>query len=337
MADHARGVMSGLPCPKSQQVSLVDEDRYAGLMAHHKARWQDVVRQTAEGPWNRHAYATARVAALSRPYVARLNRCGTMGVVVKCGCKGVRGTRWFSCRQHLTCPRCLASRSKVLHQRITAALEAAHDQSPPGTKLVLLTLTTRHSGDVAADRDNIARGWRTLYKALHRRGWGKFPYVGVWEVTPGHDGRGHVHAHVAVLWPFRDWSVVRKLWLAACPTSERITFVASRQDKKPSSPRSVGNYLAKYLSKGVQTADFSPQLRADVAAASYQARSVFTSRGFWQPWVPVCPGCGIPRVRAQYAWRGEPCQPVDPDAERGGRQTRLSLPSAHEHGGLGCT
>lgn len=330
--------MSGLPCPKSQQVSppVVDEARYAERMAPHLARWQDLKRQTAEGPYNRHVYASSRVAALSRPYQARLDRCGRQGRTIKCGCRGWRGTRWFTCRQHLTCAPCLKSRCKVLHQRIEAGLQSAYDASPPGTKLVLLTLTTRHSGDIAADREAIAKGWRQMYKMLHRRGWGKFPYVGVWEVTPGHDGKGHVHAHVAVLWPFRDWGVVRKLWLKACPTSERITFVASRQDKKPSSPRSVGNYLSKYLSKGVQTAEFSTQLRADVAAASYQARWVFTSRKFWVPWVPLCPGCGEPRVRAQYAWRGEPCRPVDPLAESGDRQTRLALPSAHEHGGLSC-
>lgn len=332
--------MSGLPCPKSQQVSPVDERRYATRMEPHLARWQDRERQTAElvgGIHERvHFYARARRAALERPYVARLLKCDRYGLVTKCGCKGKRDTRWFSCRQHLTCPRCLRSRSRQLQQRVRAGLEAAFAASGPGSKLVLLTLTTRHSGDVAEDRDAIAAGWRALYRKLHKVGWGKFPYVGVWEVTPGHDGKGHVHAHVAVIWPFRDWSVVRRLWLASCPTSERITFVASRRDGRESTPQSVANYLGKYLSKGVQTHEFSPELRADVAAASYQARWVFSSVRFWQPWVPVCPGCGLPRVRAQYAWRGDPCRPVDHDREPSGGQLAWPFPTAHQRAGPGC-
>ena len=333
---------SPLPCPETQQVSPgVDEGRYAQRMAPVQALWADRARQTAahEGLTARerkHVYASRRAAALARPYGRRLQRCSRRGVVVKCGCRGKRDVRWFGCRQHLTCGRCLRSRSKILGQRVRAGLEAAAAAAPAGTMLVLVTLTTRHSGDVAADRAAIATGWRRLYRALDKRGWGKFAYVGVWEVTPGDDGLGHVHAHVACFWPFRDWSVVRRMWMRACPTSERITFVARRRDGKASNPRSAANYLGKYLSKGMQTSDFSPELRADVLAASYQARWVFTSVRFWQPWVPACPGCGLPSKRAQYVWHGTPCEYIERELDERPRQLELSIPAPQQRGSPRC-
>jgi len=312
----------------------VDEDRYATRMRGHRERWEARASETADPRLHRasvHEYAVNRARALKRPYSARLDGCSKRGLVIKCRCRGWRGVRWFGCRQHLTCDRCRAQRSKQLGQRIRAGLEAAAAGAGAGAKLVLLTLTVRHSGDVAADRDAIATGWRKLYKALRRRWGAGWPYVGVWEVTAGRDGLGHVHAHIAVVWPWRDWSEVRELWLQGCPESERITFVASRRDGRPSDARSVGNYLGKYLSKGTESVDISRELRADVVAAAYNQRSVFTSRGFWRPWCPVCKCCGWPRVSAQYRWHGAPYQP--PPERRPPEQIALAL---RERAGPGC-
>ena len=273
-------------------------------MAPRLARWRLRAADASLGGARRR-YALQRVAAITRSYASRLAECGTKGCVVKCGCKGRRDVRVYGCRSHLVCGACRRTRAKRLGARVRAGLEVAAAAAPQ-SKIVLVTLTLRHSGDVAADRAALAAGWRALYLRLYRRGWGRCPYVGVWEVTPGDDGRGHVHAHIAVVWPWIDWGVVRELWLESCPESERITFVARRRDGRPSDPRSVATYLGKYLSKGVQTADFSPELRADVVAMAYQSRWVFSSVRFWQPWVPVCPGCKLPRVRAQYRWHGDP-------------------------------
>lgn len=318
-----------LPCPESQQVSPLDEGLYKALMAPRRAIWQERVKRGA----NELAvvYAQRRADALGRPYVAKLRRCSKRGIRVKCGCKGWRGVRLFTCRQHLTCRECQRSRAKRLGARMRAGLEAAL-ASRPGEMLVLITLTLRHSGDLDADRKALATGWRRFYRSLHRE-YGKFPYVGVWEVTPGQDGLGHLHMHVAVVWPWRDWSSVRALWLRACPESERITFVAARRDGRRSDPKSVANYLGKYLSKGIDTIDFAPELRTRIVAASYNTRWVFTSGKFWLTFVPVCQRCSCCVIMAQYRFRGAAHIPPDPDARGSPPQLEFALehPRATHH------
>jgi hypothetical protein len=167
---------------------------------------------------------------------------------------------------------------------------------------------------------------------------GRFEYIGVWEVTAGADNLGHVHAHVVVSWPWIDWGVLRELWLRCCESSERITFVAARRDGQPTSPQSAAKYLSKYVSKGVQTADFSPELRADVVAASYNTRWLFTSRAVWVPFVPCCPNCGQSIVLARYRFHAGNWRPDrEPDTPRGSEQLALALPSPHERASCGCS
>jgi len=313
-------------------VSPVDEELYSELMAPRRNLWKSRAA-TAKGE-TRVVYALRRADALSRPYVRKLARCSKRGVRVKCGCKGWRGVRAYTCRQHMLCETCQVARARRLGRRIREGLEAAF-ASRPHEKLVLLTLTVRHSGSVDEDRDALARGWRAFYKRLNAA-YGRFPYVGVWEVTPGTDGTGHVHAHVAVIWPWRDWGECREMWLQSCPESERITFVARRRDGLDSSPRSVAKYLSKYLSKGLQTAEFSPELRTRVVAMMYGQRSVFTSRRFWQAFVPLCCACQCPVVVAQYRWSADRSAGADDrDGPRGPPQLALALPEPEQRGGLG--
>lgn len=156
--------------------------------------------------------------------------------------------------------------------------------------IVLLTMTQQHSGNLTADQEALSEGWRGLYKRMHAD-YGACPFVGVWEVTPGKDGLGHVHLHVAAVWRYRDWSRVREQWLSACPTSRYITFVRERKDGKPSTPASVANYLGKYLSKGADLSSFHPRLRAEVSAAFYNKHSVMTSSRFWKRLPKCCAKC----------------------------------------------
>jgi hypothetical protein len=315
--------------------SPLDEGLYSALMEPRRQKWQ--ARAAAGGSELAVTYAVRRAAALARPYRTKLAGCGRRGLRVKCGCKGWRGVRLYTCRQHLLCGICRRARAKRLGQRVRAGLDAALVDSGPDRMLVLLTLTLQHSGDIEKDRRDLAEGWRRFYLALRRR-WGKWPYVGVWEVTPGGDGLGHVHAHVAVVWPWRDWSVCRQLWLEACPQSTRITFVASRRDGRRSDPRSVANYLGKYLAKGMEAGEFSPELRSRVVAGLYNTRWLFSSRGFWQPFVPCCQACQQPIVSAQYRFRGAPwVPPVDGSTSpRGDPQLGLALPEPHERAGCRC-
>lgn len=324
--DAARGV-SGLPCPESQQVSPLDERLYGELMEPRRKSW--LARAAVASGELKVVYALRRAAALGRPYVSKLRSCGVKGTRVKCGCKGWRGVKPHTCRQHLLCATCQRARSRRLGMRIRAGLEAALS-ARPGEMLVLITLTLRHSGDVALDRERLSEGWRKFTKAFWKT-YGKFPYVGVWEVTPGDDGAGHMHMHVAVVWPWRNWSDVRGMWLDACPESERISFVARRRDGRQSDPKSAANYLGKYLSKGLQTDEFSAELRTRVVAGTYNTRWVFTSRHFWLTFVPTCQRCNCRIIGAQFRFRGEPYRPAIELDARGSPQLEFRF---HERAGL---
>lgn len=289
-----------LPCLRVQQLSdpqnLVDEGLRADLMTPHRVRWE--ARSAAMREARDHVratYAARRVAALARPVAKTMERCSTAGVLVECKCPGKRPV-WYGCRQHWTCAVCRRQRTRRLRARLRKGIEArwaeARAAELPGWRtqhrLVLITMSVRHTGDLAADKRSISDGWRRFYKSMHAE-HGKHHYSWVWEVTPGEDQLGHVHAHVAVIWPYIDWHDVRAKWDAACPESEHFSLVAS------TTPRRASKYLSKYLSKGVDTADFTPEMRARVVAAFYGARTVNTSAHFWLPVSScLCGNCKAP-------------------------------------------
>jgi hypothetical protein len=206
-------------------------------------------------------------------------------------------------------------------------------------KPVLVTLTVRHSGDIAADRKALADGWRRFYKAYNRR-FGAFPYVGTYELTAGTDGLGHIHIHIVALWPYRDWSLLSSLWRAGCPESSHINFKAGENLTR------AAHYLSKYISKGVQTDDFSPELRARVLAGTYGTRWLMTSVRFWVPFEPVCPCCKQPVVRARVRdpfpdashsnWRRYDCSNYLDETARWYQTAIEALSGAHECNGAGC-
>ena len=185
-----------------------------------------------------------------------------------------------------------------MRKRLTDGLSRAWDRATAGGArcgLRLLTLTVRHSGDLDRDRRALVDGWRGFYKRAHA--WlGRYAYAAVWEVTPGRDGLGHVHLHVAVIWPrFVPYGKVRTLWLRACPESERISIVGGSGGVEK-----AANYLAKYLSKGVELGGFNDELQASILATFYNAHLVLTSRKFWGP--KTCDCCGQPWRRVLFSW-----------------------------------
>lgn len=225
----------------------------------------------------------------------RLDTCGVRAVTIKCGCRHVRvpvpcGLRW-------RCEKCQKRIQARQRHRFTAALSMHwHDaelawrgrgcQRGKRSTWRLVTLTVRHSGDIRKDRDAIVRGWKLLRQWL----WqviGKFPFALVWEFTEGLDGRGHLHAHVAALWPYVDYGELRAEWLRACPESSRINIESGANGS-----RDVASYLSKYASKGVDTCGMSPVLAAHVIAANYGQRLVTTSQKFYVARSPLCPTCG---------------------------------------------
>lgn len=270
------------------------------LLADVEHHWAVRARTLASvpGEGNRARYAANRAAAIRRPLQRKLDRCGRHGSRVKCGCPGRREPAWYGCRSWWFCGDCRARRGRRMARRLTDSLtgrlvehRARWRGDPRKAPIIhLVTLTVQHSGDLVRDREDLALGWRGLYLDLKADLGDAMAYALVWEVTPGRDGLGHVHAHVALIAPWFDYGDARRAWLRACPRSQRISFVPDA--KRARTPRMAAQYLAKYLSKGVEHRSFDEFLRAQVAAAFYNQRSVTTSHRFLVAWTPCCPQCG---------------------------------------------
>jgi hypothetical protein len=264
-------------------------------MAGHLAHWRARARDPRSTGTASRRYAWNRVGAIQRPYLSKVASCGVLGAAVRCGC-GV-SKRPYTCRRHLVCLPCLKSRSKRMRARIRESLEwhvrSRFRGSRAKCSLRMLTLTWRHSGDPGADRRGLADAWRRFYKAYNRK-WGWFPYVGVWEVTTGSDGLGHPHAHVVVQWPWRDYHEIRRMWRVASTTPDGVLHSEQPDIKMATDSRDASEYIGKYVSKGFTTDDWTDELRALVAAGTYNTRWVFTSVRFWRAYTPHCPCCAQP-------------------------------------------
>lgn len=315
------GSGSGLSSPRgatsvrpTRKQGWIDEQHRRDRLSPVRARWEHRASElnaaigaiASERPFapelvqmkRCRAYAVARVARLTADIAPRLDWCGSEFLPVACACGYVGASK--TCRQWWLCSSCREQRAPTLGADIRRGLDRALTAAVTRwgmnggrgmrPKIVLITLTQKHSGNVSADQQALADGWRKLYKRMHED-YGAFPYAGVWEVTRGKDGLGHVHMHVAAVWTYRDWGRIREQWVRACPSSQYITFVADRRDGKPSTPASVAKYLGKYLSKGADVGGFDPRLRAEVSAAFYNQRSVISSAYFFRREVKCCRKC----------------------------------------------
>jgi len=265
----------------------------------------------------------------------RVDTCEVRAVTVRCGCRHVRipvpcGFRWH-------CEKCQRRIARRQNKRFRAAFSAHWHDAEHGWRACgrkrgeratwrLITLTIAHSGDIRRDRAALVLGWKRLRQWLWPR-IGKFPFALVWELTPGRDGRGHLHAHVGALWPYLDYHELRAEWLRACPESDRINVVTGAQGA-----RDVAHYLAKYVSKSVDTRDMPPILAARAIAANYGQRLVSTSHHFYVPRQSLCRTCGERFVLAKLP---EPLRVLvpfavwDADARRIGVDCGRGPPHSH--------
>lgn len=265
-----------------------EEARLNALKDKRKEMVKRAKEATSESAWQ---WAASRASTTGRPLGPALAACGTRGLAVRCGC-GPR-TYWRGCRSWWVCKRCRATRLRPLMPRMTESIRARLADAQAGgwrVALRLLTISLRTTGDPVRDRRELGASWRRFYQAMHK--WlGAHAYAGVYEVTPGSTGRGHVHMHVAVVWPrFVAYGRVRALWLAASRgDSERISISTRGGDAA-----AAAGYLAKYLSKGSE--ELAPALAGKVVAAFYGVRALTASRRFWIPRCG-CPRCGERIVR----------------------------------------
>jgi len=192
--------------------------------------------------------------------------------------------------------------------------------------IYLMTLTAPHSGDLATDRERMGKAVRKLLKHANKYRWWS-TYALTWEATNGDDGLGHMHCHLAVIsgWiPYRRKEVIGgddalERWDGESPNARRVPPRITRRqytserglhdvwrDAMPGAlvldvkaPRhgsddaaSGGQYLAKYVTKGVDSSEFTGRKAGELLVAFRGCRKVSTSQAFWDRTVPQCECCG---------------------------------------------
>lgn len=258
------------------------------------------------------AEARARSMALRRADVVA--SCGERWRAVGCGCRGPEGHQRrvelrVGCDQPLLCGTCRRKHSRAWSSRITAGLDdairaarRAWYATPSSSRrgmlpgVYLVTLTGPHTGDLVEDRRRMARALRKLTKHAHAHGWWS-AYAATWEVTPGADGAGHMHVHLAAVssWiPYTEQQTggargLHEAWREALPGACVVNVQPPRM--RADNARSAGEYLAKYVTKGVEGAGFTGVKAGELLVALRGQRKVQTSEGFWRRREPRCPCC----------------------------------------------
>jgi hypothetical protein len=248
------------------------------------------VRLLRSAQW---AHYRARALAMSRADL--ISTCGERWRTVACAC----GRREFrvDCKQTQLCPKCRKTHWRKWHRKITNAMDAAlrverarwsraRFGRRPG--IYLITLTMPHGGDIERDRRVMGEAVRRLFKIANARRWWK-TYALTYEVTPGDDKLGHVHAHLAVISQWVPYDELHAVWRVAMPGALVLDVQAPRGADAASS---AAGYLAKYVTKGVEVAEFTGRKAGELLAAFRGRRKVTTSRGFWVPPDITCPCCG---------------------------------------------
>lgn len=226
------------------------------------------------------------------PFAERLKICGRLGLQLTCQGCGVSHVVALGCRARAVCKDCSAAAWKRARRRIREGFEARHAEAlarwrdagaPAGRepRTALITLTLAHSGDVPADRALLSDAWNR-WRTWYVKRWGQLDYAWTVEITPGTDGLGHVHLHVATFLPRRDYRELRAAWERATEGQGQRIHVAQRKvraDGKRCRPADAARYLAKYQTKGV--GDLPDDLAASWVRAQHARRSLSTSRAFY--------------------------------------------------------
>lgn len=257
-------------------------DREAGV--RHALQRVELARSSE---WAEH-----RAQAMALPRAELVAACGERYRSVRCRC-GTREVK-VGCDQMQLCLTCSKRHWRKWRKRITRAMDA-HVRAARGTwhaarrrgeqrgmlpGVYLVTLTVPHSGSIATDRDTLARGWRKLTKVASANGWWS-AYAMTYEVTPGSEAdgrRGHVHVHLAAVSSWIPYEELHEAW-------RKFTGAVVIDVSAPRSGRaqSAADYLAKYVTKGVDPREFTGQKAGELLAALRGKRKVTTSVDFWKP------------------------------------------------------
>lgn len=257
---------------------------------------RELLAEAAEGAERaarRLKYAAARVKSLSTDLGPRLAACEMEDRWIKCKCDaGAARPIPKGCAQRAGCLRCRKRYAAQARRRalpaVAAHMKAERDQRGRAGRVRMITVHGRHSGDVETDRAVLIKGWEGLRKQLHRWFGRALPFLLQVEVTPGADGKGHVHAHIIVIGgpAFWRYGAIQRTWRRVCPTASHLDIQVAR------SASGAAMYIAKYATKGaIVGGGWSDELTADVIAMHYGKRTITTSERFWAPREPICQCC----------------------------------------------
>ena len=248
-------------------------DSYSEAAVPHQV---ELARELASRatPWH-----LARAAALGIPLDTRIGACGT-GQVSYADRDGVVFTSPIWCKQP-GCKRC----SDRLQARAAAELHpifAAHDAAQRQRHRLpsLLTLTIRKTGDLAADRASLIKGWARWRAWWFKRYRWSFTFALVPECADGtKSGIGHVHLHVVAWLPvWWDWQAGHAAWDRA--TEGAGSNIDVQVDRRNATAAAATRYLLKYLFKGLDLSTLSATVAAAWWRATYNKRRLTTSLGF---------------------------------------------------------
>lgn len=280
-------------------------------------RWRVDLLRSAEWCEER-----ARAMAMARSDV--VEACGKRWRSVRCGCSTIE-TR-VGCEQPQLCGVCRRRHWRAWSQRITNGLtdamacERAEYAATPAYRrrgmrpgVYLITLTAPHSGDLATDRASMGGAVRKLLKHATKYRWWR-TYALTWEATSGDDGAGHMHAHLAVIssWiPYTSAQAadndvdlmsprrrgerrkpprgLHDVWRDAMPGALVLDVQAPQSGKDGA--RIGAEYLAKYVTKGVDPSEFTGRKAGELLIAFRARRKVTTSAHFWRRREPTCAHC----------------------------------------------
>jgi hypothetical protein len=147
----------------------------------------------------------------------------------------------------------------------------------------------------------MGNAWRAVSKAASYGGytvgerysakawWGH--HAVTYEVTGGTKRDGHLHAHAAVISQWVPYDELHEAWRAACPGARHIDIVdpgthakrARERGHKANGSSTAAEYLAKYITKGVEPSELTGRKAGEMLVAFRGRRKVTTSRYFWRP------------------------------------------------------
>jgi hypothetical protein len=297
--------------------AVVDDDRRIVVGGEHGAmtRAGRRVELMKAVEW---CESRARAMSMTRREVVAT--CRERWRTVACGCKRVE--LLVGCDQPMLCKWCRDRHWRRWRKRIARSMKAhlrtAVEQwvrsgrrgAKPG--VYLITLTMPHSGDLVTDRRVMGEAWGAISKAASYGGY----YVGntrcddkwwghhavTYEVTGGAKNDGHLHAHAAVISQWVPYEELHAAWREACPGAKHLDIVdpatqakrSRAHGRKVNGSSTAAEYLAKYVTKGVEPRELTGRKAGEMLVAFRGRRKVTTSRYFWRPLAgrtKHCEGC----------------------------------------------